>query len=161
QLAPGGRVEDTDSARVLGVPSRPKWGVPSPSSVLGFAGLLVMGFGDRAGLPEWLRLSAFAALLTASAILYYRERRQMKPELAGDLVAAAAELGFGELKDPGRSFAALGLDRAPAFRGHRVRWAFEREASTGKTILAGAIASLGSDSVQHHIVSCWSLAGSP
>jgi hypothetical protein len=133
----------------------------SPASMLGWAGFLVALLGDRVGLPEWLRWSVAAALLVPSTILHYRQRREGRRQVVAGLAQAAQALGFREVPDPKALLGSLGLLRARAFRGHRIRWGLERASGTGKTILAGAqIGSVG-DEMTHHLVACWSLAGSP
>jgi hypothetical protein len=135
----------------------------SPSSLLGFAGVLVVLFGDSVGLPEWLKWSAGVVLIVPGAISHYRQRRRRKRQFLAGLAEAAEALGFRELPDPQASLKSLGLLRARAFRGHRLSWGLERTTPAGKTILAGARAgSVGDDDdVHHHLVACWPLASSP
>ena len=132
---------------------------PSQAALLGIAAVLVAFFGVFAGLPELPKWTLAGVLAVASAVVAYRHRRGKAGRLLDALVRATEGLGFRALADPRESLGRLGILGRSAFRGQRVSWALGRAAPTGRTILAGAPRSAFDD--VHHLVMCWSLAGSP
>lgn len=154
QLAPAGRVESgIINASILKT-------FLSPSRLMGFAGLLVLLFGDYVGLSEGLKWIVGLALIIPSTIIDYWRHRRMKGEFRADVARAGQALGFRALPDSRQALKALGLLDAGGFRGNRLRWALERADATGKAILACAQRGSVGDETTHYLVSCRSLAGS-